>query len=108
MYRVELSREAERFFVRCDTSMAKRLARCLTALENNPRAGANIKGVGAVIQHIAGENNPRAGANIKALQGPFAGSHRYRVGDHRVIYTIDEHRVMVFVIAIANRKDAYR
>ena len=85
MYRVELSREAQRFYDRCDKPLAQKLARCFKSLENDPREGNNIK----------------------PLKGKFAGSYRYRVGDLRVVYTIHEHAVTVFVITIAKRSDVY-
>jgi mRNA interferase RelE/StbE len=85
MYRVELSREAQKFFERCDMTISKKLARCFAALERNPRTGNNIK----------------------ALKGYFAGSYRYRVGDLRVVYTIDDRAVVVYVITIAKRSDVY-
>lgn len=43
MYRVELSHEAQRFFDRCDKTIAKKLVRCFQSLEKNPRQGNNIK-----------------------------------------------------------------
>jgi mRNA interferase RelE/StbE len=85
MYKLVLSREAERFFERCDKALAKKLSRCFESLEKNPRVGNNIK----------------------ALKGRFAGALRYRVGDCRVIYTIDDRWVTVFVITIASRGDVY-
>ena len=85
MYNLELSAEAQRFFQRCDKSIAKKLARCFQSLENDPRAGNNVK----------------------ALQGPLAGAYRYRVGDLRVVYTINDRAVTVFVITIAKRSDVY-
>ncbi len=36
------------------------------------------------------EQNPRQHPNIKALKGELAGRYRYRVGDYRVIYRIDD------------------
>jgi mRNA interferase RelE/StbE len=53
------------------------------------------------------ETDPRAGNNIKALKGPLAGAYRYRIGDLRVVYTIDEQAITVFVITIAKRSDVY-
>lgn len=85
MYKVELSREAQRFFERCDTATAKKLSRCFIALEKSPRAGNNVK----------------------ALKGRLAGSYRYRLGDLRVVYTINDKAVSVYVITIAKRSDVY-
>ncbi len=86
MYRLELSREAERFYERCDKSVAKKLDRCFESLEKNPRVGNNIK----------------------SLKGRLAGSYRYRLGDYRVVYTIRDREVTVFVITIARRGDVYQ
>jgi mRNA interferase RelE/StbE len=85
MYKVELSDEARRFYDRCDKPVAKKLARCFEALEKNPREGNNVK----------------------PLKGKFAGSYRYRVGDLRVVYTINDRLVTVFVVTIAKRSDVY-
>ena len=85
MYKLVLSREAERFYQRCDKPAAGKLARCFTALEKDPRNGNNIK----------------------PLKGKITGAHRYRVGDLRVVYTINESARTVFVITIAHRGDVY-
>jgi mRNA interferase RelE/StbE len=85
MYRVELSQEAQRFFDRSDKPVARKLARCFQSVEKNPREGNNVK----------------------ALKGRLAGSYRYRIGDLRVVYTINDQSVTVFVITIANRSDVY-
>ncbi len=85
MYKLELSREAQRFYERCDRNLAKKLARCFSSLEQDPRAGNNIK----------------------SLKGRFVGSYRYRIGDCRVIYTINHREVTVFIITIAPRGGVY-
>ena len=85
MYKLELSQEAQRFYERCDKPIAKKLARCFQSLEKDPRQGNNIK----------------------PLKGKFAGSYRYRLGDLRVVYTIHDSAVTVFVITIAKRSDVY-
>lgn len=85
MYKLVLSREAERFYGRCDKPVSSKLARCFESLEKDPRGGNNVK----------------------ALKGKFAGSYRYRIGDLRVVYTINDREVTVFVITIARRSDVY-
>lgn len=52
--------------------------------------------------------NPFFGANIKKLRGEFAGVYRYRIGDFRLFYTIRKKEVVVVVIDLVKRKDAYR
>ena len=50
-------------------------------------------------------DEPHAGS---ALKGEFAGLRRIRVGDYRVIYEVDDGVLMVLVVRIANRREAYR
>jgi mRNA interferase RelE/StbE len=47
------------------------------------------------------------GKSIKRLRGEFEGLHRYRVGDLRVFYAIDETAKRVFVVTIQSRGGAY-
>lgn len=44
----------------------------------------------------------------KALRGDLEGRYSARRGEFRVIYQIFEHRVIVRVITIKHRRDAYR
>ena len=37
-----------------------------------------------------------------------AGEYRVRVGDHRVVYTVDDKKQVVTVVAVRDRKDVYR
>ncbi len=85
MYRVELSRNAKRFFERANASLQRRLDRCFDQLKSEPREGGSIK----------------------QLAGRLAGRYRYRVGDYRVIYRIDEPQQTVLVLKIAHRSEAY-
>jgi mRNA interferase RelE/StbE len=51
--------------------------------------------------------NPYFGPNIKRLKGTLAGIYRYRIGDYRLFYEIDEEKIIIFIIDIEGRKDAY-
>jgi mRNA interferase RelE/StbE len=49
----------------------------------------------------------------RSLGKPLQGSHlgefwRYRVGDYRLICKIEDHRLLVLVLRIGNRKEIYR
>ena len=46
-------------------------------------------------------------SNIKALKGEFSGYYRYRVGDYRVIYEIDDNSKLVTILLIAHRSRVY-
>ena len=43
----------------------------------------------------------------KALKGEFQGYWRYRWGDYRVIYKISEREILILILRISHRKDAY-
>lgn len=53
-------------------------------------------------------SNPYYGANIKKLKGSYEGIYRYRIGDYRLFYKIENDRVIVVIIDISNRRDAYQ
>ena len=45
----------------------------------------------------------------EALQGPKYGSYwKYRVGDYRVISSIQDQELRILVIKIGNRREVYR
>lgn len=85
MYEVLLHPDAQKVYVNADKALAKKVARCLQQLEQTPRTHPNIK----------------------ALTGDYAGYYRYRIGDYRVIYSVDDERVQVLVVVIAHRSEAY-
>ena len=85
-YEVNLSRDAQRFLRKADPPLVHKLVRCFMQLEQDPR-GHNMS------QPLRGRAEPRR--------------WRYRVGDHRVIYQIDEERQMVDVLYISHRREAY-
>lgn len=48
--------------------------------------------------------------HAKALRGRLSGKYRYRIGNYRAIFTVDElgGMTILYVIAVAHRKDIYR
>ena len=52
--------------------------------------------------------NPFFGSNIKKLKGEFEGLYRYRVGKYRIFYKIENDKVLVIILDIDDRKDAYK
>lgn len=85
MYSVRLTRESQEFYATAELSLAKKIAKGLEVLEQTP------------------SYHP----NIKALKGGFVGYYRYRVGDYRVVYYIDEAELVVNVTLIAHRRLVY-
>lgn len=85
MYEVLLTKEAQAFYEKADAPLAKRLNRCFDQLRREPH------------QH----------SNIKRLHGPLTGFFRYRAGDWRVVYRVDEDGAVVIILIIAHRSRAY-
>ena len=52
--------------------------------------------------------NPLFGPNIKRLKGEYKEIYRYRIGDYRLFYKVSDETVIVFIIDIENRKNAYK
>jgi mRNA interferase RelE/StbE len=51
--------------------------------------------------------HPRSHPNIKPLKGDLAGYYRYRVGDYRVVYDIDDETMQVVIVIIRHRGEVY-
>jgi mRNA interferase RelE/StbE len=48
-----------------------------------------------------------AAFDIKVLQG-HSDRRRLRVGDYRVVYTVEDGQLIVWVLAVGNRREVYR
>ncbi|TPW72310.1 type II toxin-antitoxin system RelE/ParE family toxin [Schumannella sp. 10F1B-5-1] len=62
----------------------------------------------AALEFILGplaENPRRVG---KPLRSPFEGLHSARRGEYRVIYRIEDRKLIVQVASVSHRRDAYR
>ncbi len=57
-------------------------------------------------QRIAHTDDPRCMG--KALTGTLTGLWRYRIGDYRLICTIQDVKLCVLVIEIGHRREIYR
>jgi mRNA interferase RelE/StbE len=84
-YEIALTDKARDFYKFASPAIGKKLARCFSTLEQNP------------YQH----------PNIKALRGNLSGFYRFRVGDYRVVYEVDEKIKQVRITNIAHRSDVY-
>ncbi len=86
MYKVVLGRPARRFYDRADAALQRRLDDAFKALGTEPRAQPGVR----------------------RLAGRFDGFYRYRVGDYRVVYSVEEDAKTVSVAAIGHRREIYR
>ena len=53
-------------------------------------------------------NNPYFGKNIRKLKNYKPETWRYRIGDYRFFYEINEKDRIVYMLAADSRKDSYR
>lgn len=85
---VELDRRADKDLAKLDRQDARRI---LTFLS----------------ERVATRDDPRSIGN--ALKGTQLGElWRYQVGDHRVVYEIQDEALVVLVIRIGHRREIYR
>lgn len=86
LYKVVLLSESEKFYRRLFNSnkkFFKRIDNALESLKSNPFSGQPLK---------------------YGLKGKYS----LRVGQFRIIYSVEQEIVTVFVLDIAHRKDVYR
>jgi mRNA interferase RelE/StbE len=85
---IKFDREAERDLDRLDPQIARRISRFL-------------------FERVASLENPRSIGD--ALKGTELGDlWKYRVGDCRIIASIEDKLVRVLVVRIGNRREVYR
>ena len=82
-YTIRIKASAERDMDRLTRSIFQRITKAILSLESSPRS-----------------------RTCKKLRGRSA--YRIRVGDYRVLYTIDDPSHTVEVTAVGHRKDVYR
>jgi len=86
-WHLEVSREAEKVLLRQDRRQRLRLREAIDELQEAPFPGP--------------------GRDIEPVKG-YPGMWRLRVGDWRVLYTVDEEARAVYVVAVRPRGQAYR
>ena len=84
MYKLEISRAAERDLRRLPRSILLRLNERVLALRSDPRP-----------------------TGVRKLQGALEG-WRIRVGQYRVLYQIDDEAQTVTILRVRHRRDVYR
>lgn len=63
--------------------------------------------VNRVDQHIEALREDPRPFGVKKLRG-YADIYRVRVGNYRIIYTIDDRAQTITLLTVDNRKDVYR
>jgi mRNA interferase RelE/StbE len=83
-YRVEVSATAERQLRKLSRADQVRLIRAMQALSSDPRP-----------------------PGCRKLSG-YDDVFRVRVGRYRILYSIEDRRLVIIVLKVGNRKDVYR
>ncbi len=53
------------------------------------------------------KDQPHYGSNIKKLKNYIPETWRYRIGNYRVFYEINDNEKIVYIIGISTRQSAY-
>jgi len=83
VYDIFVLPQAQKDLDKLEPSAFKRIVKKMRLLSENPRPPGSLK--------------------ITAEEG-----HRIRVGDHRVLYRVDDDSRRIYIYRIKHRKDAYR
>ena len=51
------------------------------------------------------KTNPNAGS---VLKGEFSGLRRIRIGDYRIVYEVQNEQLIILVVRVAHRREAYK
>jgi len=85
VYKIIYNRESEKFLDKLDDKNYNKISQKLSLLLSDPWDKS---------------------LDIKKLQG-LADTFRLRVGDYRILYTIENSELIIFVIEVGHRKDMY-
>ncbi|MFI5235104.1 MAG: type II toxin-antitoxin system RelE/ParE family toxin [Gemmatimonadales bacterium] len=80
-------------------SLSKAALRDLEALQQKDR-----RRIEREIDQLAADPRPDGCKKLKDMNGLY----RVRVGDFRILYLIEDKQLLVLVVRLANRRDAYR
>ncbi|MGH3826245.1 MAG: type II toxin-antitoxin system RelE family toxin [Pseudonocardiaceae bacterium] len=83
-YRIEITRDALRALAKLDKPIRRRVQAAIDQLGEQPRP-----------------------AGVIALQG-LRGAYRLRVGNYRVVYTVEDRQLVILVVDLGHRREIYR
>lgn len=84
LYQIEFSRQADRQFRNLPSQIQQRLKSKIDSLATTPRPHGSEKLSGADLLY------------------------RIRVGDYRIIYVVEDDRLLVLVVKVGHRREIYR
>jgi mRNA interferase RelE/StbE len=84
LYQIEFSRQADRQFRNLPSQIQQRLKSRIDSLSSAPR--------------------PHGSEKLSGVDQLY----RIRVGDYRIIYAVEDNRLLVLVVKIGHRREVYR
>ncbi len=90
-YTVNLTKKAQKTFRKLNVKMKKRI----------------LNSIGDMLEYYNGNTDVPA-PDVKILHGKFAKLLRLRVGDYRVIFSMHNNKLIILVIDILPRDEAYK
>ena len=84
LYQIEFSRQADRQFRNLPSQIQQRLKSKIDPLANTPRPHGSEK--------LSGTDQ----------------LYRSRVGDYRIVYAVEDERLLVLVVKVGHRREVYR
>ena len=76
-----------------------------TAVRQLKKLSSDVRN--SIIKHMDKLKKNPQGIGVKKLVG-MENLYRLRVGDYRVVYTLDDTILLILVVKIAHRKDVYK
>ncbi|MBN2439354.1 MAG: type II toxin-antitoxin system RelE/ParE family toxin [Deltaproteobacteria bacterium] len=86
MHKILFHRNAVKFYRKADDALKKRIADAIDVVAGNPRLDSHIKNLKGNLKHM----------------------HRFRMGDLRILYEIDDEQETVWIKTIEWRGSAYK
>ncbi len=84
-FAIEITRPAQRQLRKLDRRARARVSARIDLLAEDPRPAA-----------------------VKRLQATAAVLYRVREGDYRIVYQVEDERLLILVVTIGHRKEVYR
>jgi mRNA interferase RelE/StbE len=86
MHKIILHRNVVKFYRKADNALKEKLADAMDVIARNPRLDGHIK----------------------KLKGDLKHMHRFRMGDMRILYEIDDDQEIVWIKTVEWRGSAYK
>ena len=83
IYTITIKQSAQKALTKIEAPQRTRLIEAIDKLKINPNAGS-------------------------VLKGEFSGLRRVRIGDYRIVYEVQNGQLVILVIRVAHRRDAYK